>query len=232
MNPALRQVYAEIPSSYERVNHVLTVGLDLIWRRRAARVAAAAGGRRWLDVCCGTGELGALLLRRLGPGGAVIGADGSIHMIRQARRKGGREGLVFTLTDASVLPFADGSFDGVAISFASRNVAVEPGRLEDALGEFHRVLRPGGSFIHLETSQPRSGWIRRLFHIYVGLVVRALGPWISGHRRGYRYLAASILRFHDPEALTGLLRSGGFTEVSHRSLLFGAVALHQAVRPA
>ena len=226
----LRRIYAEIADRYELVNHLLTFGLDLRWRRQAASWAARAGGRNWLDMCTGTGEM-VENLARLAPAGVhLVAADVSPAMLARVRRKRGLARVSLALAEGARLPFRDGAFDLVTISFATRNLNSGPGRLLAALEEFQRVLRPGGRLVNLETSQPRSRVLRALLHAYVGVSVRPLGRLFSGSREAYRYLAHTIPRFHDPERLADLLRSAGAERVERHLLFGGVAAVHIAVK--
>lgn len=218
---------SEIPATYERVNHFITFWNDIIWRRRAARIAAAAGGNRWVDMCTGTGEM-AVCISRLAPRGTeVYAVDFSSAMIAVARKKQEADKIKFIVSDAGALAFPDNSFDLVTISFATRNINLSRDALTETFAEFCRILKPGGLFINLETSQPSSSLTRRLFHAYVKLFVKPVGGIISGSGRGYSYLKDSIPRFYKPEELSGIMGEAGFINVTYRKMLFGAAAIHQ-----
>lgn len=229
MKPPIERIFAEVPRTYELVNHVLTVGLDIRWRRHAAAVAAAgASPGEWVDVCTGTGET-AVSLRRLAPRGARVSAvDMSPAMLDEARRKPEAAGIGFMQADIRALPFKDSSVDLVTMSFATRNVNLSREALVGAFSELHRVLKPGGLFVNLETSQPPSAPVRWLFHLYVKVTVRRLGQLISGSRVAYSYLSRTIPRFYSAGELSGILREAGFDQVSFRRLLLGAAAVHEA----
>lgn len=222
----LREIFGEIAGSYERVNRALTLGLDRGWRRRAARLAAGGGGARWLDVCSGTGEMAQALARRAAAGTDLVAVDFSLPMLARARTKPGLERTGFVLADVKRLPFPDAAFDLVTISFATRNINLSREILESTFREFRRVLRPGGRFVNLETSQPAVRVIRALFRGYVGLVVRRVGLRLSGTQAGYAYLASSIRGFYGAGELADVLRAAGFDDVSFERLMFGAAAVH------
>ncbi len=226
----LLRVYARIAGTYERANRLLTLGLDRRWRRRAVRLAVAGGGRDWLDVCTGTGETAAALARLAPPGTRVHAADFSEAMLAVARRKPGAERVAFHLAEAGALPFADGSMDLVTVSFATRNLDAGREALVRRFAEIRRVLRPGGRFVSVESSQPPWRVVRACRDRYVRLAVRALGRRPSGCDDGYAYLASSIRRFRPAEELALLLEEAGFTDVRLRRLLFGAAAVHLAVK--
>jgi demethylmenaquinone methyltransferase/2-methoxy-6-polyprenyl-1,4-benzoquinol methylase len=226
----IREMYGELHATYELVNRLMTFGLDGFWRRRAAADACAAGGRRWLDVCTGTGEMAECLARRAAPGTAVFAVDFSLPMLRKALAKRSCRGVAFAAGASGALPFPDGSFDLVTMSFATRNVNASREALVGTFREFHRVLRPGGVFVNLETSRPPARLIRSLLHCYVRAIVRRLGSIISGSRTGYCYLCHTLTRFYGAEELSGLIREAGFPRVSFRRLTWGVVAVHRAVK--
>lgn len=227
MAGAVQRMYTHIDEGYELVNHLFSAGLDRAWRGRAAEVAAASGGARWLDLCTGTGEMAAALARRAPPGVTVTALDFSLPMVRHARAKSANGGVRFLLGDAARLPFADGSFDLVTISFATRNLEAG-GPLEGFFREVRRVLAAGGSFVHLETSQPAVAPVRALFRAYVRATVTPLGRLVTGAAGPYRFLTRSVLGFHDLGGLAALLEAAGFAEVTARPLMLGAVAIHEA----
>jgi demethylmenaquinone methyltransferase/2-methoxy-6-polyprenyl-1,4-benzoquinol methylase len=225
-----QKIYAEISDSYETVNHVLTFGLDRRWRRTCVSEALDGGGSRILDVCTGTGETAVYLKRFGGPGVTVAAADFSPDMLAIARSKPEATGILFALAEADSLPYADGTFDAVTITFATRNINTSREALVRRFAEFRRVLRPGGRFVNLETSRPSSPILRRLMDMYVGAAVRPAGRLLSGTDAGYAYLSHSIRRFYNADELAAVLKDAGFAHVGYRSMMFGAVALHTAMK--
>jgi demethylmenaquinone methyltransferase/2-methoxy-6-polyprenyl-1,4-benzoquinol methylase len=230
MDRGLERIYTEIPARYEITNHVLTLGLDRLWRRRAARIAARRGGGRWIDLCSGTGEMAVLLKHLAGHDCTVFAADFSMPMLSRARTKPETGEILFVLSGIDALPFPDECFDLATISFATRNVDRGGETLVYAFREILRVLRPGGRFVNLETSRPRNPFVRTLFHSYVRLLVGPIGGAITGSRAGYAYLSSSIPRFHSRDRLSEILREAGFSEVESVPFFFGAAAVHTAVR--
>ena len=226
----IRSVFSEVPTTYELVNHILTFGLDVLWRNRAARVAARSAGSAWADLCTGTGEMAALLQRLAPEGTTVYAVDLTPAMIVQARKKRGAKETRFLLSDVKVLPFPDQSLDLITLSFAARNINLSKDVLVRTFAEFRRVLRPGGRVVNLETSQPTSDLIRRGFHLHVKLLVKPIGSRVSGSRRGYAYLAHTIPRFYPAEELEEIFYRAGFSDVTYKRMLFGVAAIHQAVR--
>jgi demethylmenaquinone methyltransferase/2-methoxy-6-polyprenyl-1,4-benzoquinol methylase len=228
MSRGLSQLFSEVASTYDLTNHVLTLGLDIPWRRAAARRAAARGGRRWLDVCTGPGEM-ARNLAALAPAGTrIFAADFTPAMLLAGRRSRVGAPVHRIVCEAGQLPFPGETFDLVTISFATRNLNTSRALLVARFREFGRVLKPGGTFVNLETSQPGSAVIRAAFHLYVRTFVRPLGLMLSGSGPAYAYLASSIPRFHDPDRLSDLIREAGFGSVGFKRLMLGAAAIHMA----
>jgi demethylmenaquinone methyltransferase/2-methoxy-6-polyprenyl-1,4-benzoquinol methylase len=226
MNRDIQRIFSEVNETYERVNHLITLGLDAFWRRRAANAASLLGGSMWLDVCTGTGDMASRLARLADNGTKIIGCDFSMPMIGKAKAKDSCAEVEFVLSEAEALPFPDGTFDLVTISFSTRNLNTSRSRLVDILKEFLRVLKPGGNIINLETSRPPNAFVDRLFRFYVGTVVKPVGFMMSGSRRGYAYLSSTIPEFYGAEELAEIMKEAGFDEVSFNRMTFGAAAYH------
>ena len=215
---------------YDAANTFLTFGLDGAWRRAAARSALASSPGRVLDVCCGTGAL-TVEMHRLSRGGAFIaGLDFSEAMLSRARLRPRAREITFIKGDAASLPFPDASFGALTISFATRNLGADGGNLIAYFSEFRRVLRPGGAFIHLETSQPAGRFVRRLFRAYAAAMTAAAGRIFPRGENAYAFLAGTMASFHGPEELSALILKAGFSKVEYRPVMLGAVALHTAVK--
>jgi demethylmenaquinone methyltransferase/2-methoxy-6-polyprenyl-1,4-benzoquinol methylase len=227
---AIKAMYARIDRGYELVNHLFSFGLDVSWRRRAARRATDRGGARWLDLCTGTGEMASELARSGAAVGAlVVGTDFSLPMLRVAKAKRADEsGVSLVLADARELPFADGAFDVVTISFATRNL--RDGPLGPFFAEVLRVLAAGGRFVHLETSQPESRFVKALFRLYVRSAITPLGVLVTGAAGPYRFLTRSVERFFGRDEFAAVLLDAGFESVSSETVMLGAVAIHEAVK--
>jgi demethylmenaquinone methyltransferase/2-methoxy-6-polyprenyl-1,4-benzoquinol methylase len=228
MRKGVQKIFSEVADTYEFVNHILTFGLDILWRKKAARLGAQAGGRLWLDVCSGTGETAINLSRLAGNKTKVISVDFCYPMMAKALEKKKNSNPSFVLADAGRLPFPDTILDLVTISFATRNIAPNRKVLSAHLREFLRVLKPGKYFVNLETSQPSSRIIRKLFHLYARILVKRLGFFLSGSKAGYRYLAYTIPRFFSAEEFSSVLYDAGFSAVSYRPLFSGVASIHVA----
>ncbi|MBE0526290.1 MAG: ubiquinone/menaquinone biosynthesis methyltransferase [Candidatus Thorarchaeota archaeon] len=230
MGKGLLKIFSEVANQYELVNHLSTFGLDIPWRKRASQIAAVGGGTLWLDVCSGTGEMAVNLQKYANPRTRIILSDFSFPMVSKANNKSELQKISISLADSCKLPFLDNTFDLVVISFATRNITGNRTRLMKFLKEFNRVLKPGGRFINLETSQPTSTPIRAAFHLYTKRIVRTLGLLISGSRTGYAYLSHSVANFFDAEELSMILYEAGFSTVSYSTMSFGIIAIHKAVK--
>jgi demethylmenaquinone methyltransferase / 2-methoxy-6-polyprenyl-1,4-benzoquinol methylase len=231
MPPALREIFSGLASTYEKVNHALTLGLDIPWRRRAAKAAARWGGSLWLDVCSGTGDMARELRKRAASGTRIVALDFCRPMLDcSASRPPAAGAFEFVLADAAILPFPAATFDLVTVAFATRNLNLSREALTRTCQGFHRVLKPGGRYVNVETSQPRLRPVRFLFRAYVKAFVLPVGRRLSGRGPGYAYLSESIPEFYAAEELAGILREAGFSRVTFRRLLFGAAAYHVAVK--
>ena len=233
-NEPLHHMFTAVPLRYDLVNHVITWGLDKRWRRQAARECLASRPDRVLDLCCGTGDLAISLARLTENSVELVGLDYSQPMLEIATRKAessarGRR-LLFVHGDAANLPFPDRHFGCVGISFAFRNLTYKNPLALPHLAEVLRVLRDGGRYVIVETSQPKSKLIRKLYHLYLRQFLFRLGHWFSGNRGAYQYLAESATRFYTSEEVKELLIRAGFRQVFFRSFLFGAVGIHVAIK--
>jgi len=230
MIKAIRNIFSEIPETYELVNHILTFGLDILWRKRAVNIAVKSGGDRWIDVCTGTGETASYLCRFAKNGTEVYAADFSLPMLREAKEKPEGGCIKFLLSDVENLPFSDNTFDLITISFATRNINRNRNILIRTFKEFHRILKINGHFVNLETSQPPFSIIRRIFHRYVKLFVLPVGSRISGSKSGYAYLANTIPRFYGAQELKNIMHQAGFKDIRIKKLMSGVAAIHQGTK--
>jgi demethylmenaquinone methyltransferase/2-methoxy-6-polyprenyl-1,4-benzoquinol methylase len=230
MKEGIRKIFSEVPETYELVNHILTFGMDILWRKKAAQIAVEGNGSMWMDVCSGTGEM-AVYLRRLAPENTrVFASDFSFPMIQKALQKKESSAITFIVSDINALPFPDNTFDLVTISFAVRNINLDREKFLQALREINRVLKPGGRFVAVETSQPKSEIIKKIFHVYIRLAVKPIGKLISGSKSAYTYLSSTIPRFYPAGEFAEIIKQAGFSEVSFKRLLFGVTAIHKAIK--
>lgn len=211
-------------------NRVLTWGLDSFWRKKTAKFAIHESNGRCLDICSGTGEM-AFLLRKFAPKEThVFALDFSFPMLQEALKKPATSKISFCIANANALPFKDETFALITISFATRNINSSRNILPQYFLEFHRILKTGGKFINLETSQPPSVLLSKLFHLYVRTVVKPLGSLLSGSKKAYAYLSYTIPRFFPAKELSQLIYRAGFRRVEFSYLTFGICAVHIAIK--
>ncbi len=227
----VRTMFDRIAGVYDRMNHVMTAGLDRRWRERAADRAELDPGDVALDVCCGTGDLTFELARRVGPGGRVVGCDFSERMLELARAKEEAERPVAPVelewADALELPYADGSFDAVTVGFGVRNLA----DLEAGLAELARVLRPGGRLVILEITRPQRPPLSSFFSLWFDRIVPLLGS-VAGDSDAYSYLPDSVRGFPAPERLAELMDAAGLERIRWLLLAGGIIAIHSGAERA
>ena len=224
-------MFAAVPPSYDFLNRFLTLRFDQAWRKRAATICLENKPEKVLDLCCGTGDL-VCLLGRMAPEGTSLSAlDYSLPMLEIAGKKAagkGLPGIKFIHGDAAEMPFPAGYFDSVGIAFAFRNLTFHNPDRDRFLSEVFRVLKPGGRFVIVETSQPRNPLIRKLFHFYLRWVTAPFGGMISGHYGAYKYLAHSARHYYNRGELEELLSGAGFSNVSSQPLMGGIAGIFTA----
>ncbi len=222
----VQRMFSDIAPRYDLLNHVLSLNIDRAWRKKALR--ALNWTRRpdgaYLDLCAGTLDVGAMLVKQTGFTGRVIGADFAVPMLQHGNGKAPRDRLAPVGADALALPFADASLDGAIVAFGIRNVA----DLDAGLREVRRVLKPGARFVILEFSTPPSRVVRAGYHAYFHHVLPAIGKLVSGHGSAYTYLPMSVANFPTEQALADRMRGAGFAAVSFDRVSFGIAAIHVA----
>ncbi len=228
MNKGIQKIFSSISEKYELINHIITFGFDIRWRKYTAKRAVKNGHGLFLDVCTGTGEMASYLKRFAGKESIIVAIDFCMPMLKKALSKRKNNKIKFVLGDAGKLPFKNDTFDIVTISFATRNLNFKDENLKDSLREFRRVLKKGGKFYNLETSQPKSKILKFLLHLYVKKIVKLAGYLISHSEPAYAYLAHTIPRFHDSETLLRIFLEAGFSKVIYKKFLFGIASLHIA----
>jgi len=225
----VREMFGRIAPRYDLLNHLLSLDIDKVWRRRVARQVSAIlhnPAARVLDLCCGTGDQ-ALAFRREAPIGAeIVGSDFVPEMLVRARAKAASigAGVTFVEADALALPFGEESFDLLSCAFGFRNLA----NYERGLLEIFRVLKPGGLAAILEFSEPPGKVFGGFYRFYFRNVLPRLGALISGNGAAYTYLPNSVSKFPSPEALKSLFERTGFAEVCFERWTGGIVTLHTA----
>ncbi|MFW5881480.1 MAG: bifunctional demethylmenaquinone methyltransferase/2-methoxy-6-polyprenyl-1,4-benzoquinol methylase UbiE [Roseicyclus sp.] len=218
-------VFTNVASRYDIMNDVMSAGIHRLWKDAMMDWLAPRNGQRLLDVAGGTGDIAFRFLRRA-PGATATVLDMTESMLVEGERRSEAaalgDRLSWVLGDAMALPFPDASFDVYTISFGIRNVT----RIEDALSEAFRVLKPGGRLMVLEFSQLTNGGLQRLYDLYSYNVIPRMGQAIAGDRDSYQYLVESIRKFPDQERFAAMIAEAGFERVRYRNLSFGIAALH------
>ncbi len=215
------RMFDGVAARYDLTNDVLSLGQDRLWRRATVRAVGARPGDTVLDIAAGTGTSSEPFADA---GVDVVPADFSMGMLHVGNRR--RPDLGFTAADALRLPFADGSFDAVTMSFGLRNVSDPLG----ALLELHRVTRPGGRLLVCEFSQPVNAAFRGVYLNYLVRALPSLARRVSSNPESYVYLAESIRAWPDQRELSRRVEAAGWDDVSWRNLTGGVVALHRAVK--
>ncbi len=220
----VRTVFEEIAPRYDLLNHLLSLNIDKLWRRKALKQLAweQEPYGRYLDLCAGTLDVCAELSRQKGFRGFVMGADFAVPMLRAGAGKAPPGRVAPVAADAQQLPLGDASVDGATVAFGIRNVA----QLDVALREVYRVLKPGSRFVILEFTTPPSWVVRTLYHFYFHQVLPLVGGVISGHRTANKYLPKSVSNFPAEPELAARMTSAGFANVRWTSLSLGIAAIH------
>lgn len=216
------RMFDAVATRYDAMNAVMTLGQERRWRRAVAREVGARPGLRVLDLAAGTGASS----RPFAAAGATtVACDFSLGMLTVGRAR--HPDQLYVAGDALRLPFGDGAFDAVTISFGLRNV-VDVGA---ALRELARVTRPGGRLVILETSTPPTRLLRVVHDAYVERVLPLIARVVASSPDAYAYLAESVGVWLDQHALAEAIRAAGWTSVRWRDLMLGTVAIHSATRP-
>jgi demethylmenaquinone methyltransferase/2-methoxy-6-polyprenyl-1,4-benzoquinol methylase len=222
----VRAMFAAIAPTYDRLNRILSLRLDLRWRKQAV---AQLGWERapdgiYLDLCAGTLDFAAALAARPGFRGRVVGADFVRPMLELGRAKAPR--LEPVTADALELPFESAVFDGAMIGWGLRNLA----DLDGGLVELARVMKPGARLVILDMATPPRQLLRGLYLLYFERVLPLVGRLISKHASAYEWLPESTRVFPAPPELARRIAAVGFADVRYTLLLGGVTALHVGVR--
>jgi len=218
----VQRTFSSISQRYDFANHLLSGGMDFVWRSRVARLVAAHRPRQILDLATGSGDL-AIDLGKACPQAQVTAADFCLPMLEEARKKSVPN---LVQADALALPFGEACFDAVTVSFGLRNMASWP----EAIGEMGRVLCDGGLLVVLDFSLPRPGLLRGIYRFYLHRILPRVAGWTTGRPEAYAYLGESIEGFPRGEAMNALIAERGFDCRPPRPMCFGIVTLYAAVR--
>ena len=224
----VRSLFDAIAYRYDLLNHLLSGGVDLLWRRAAIDTLTAQQPKHILDVATGTADL-AIASLRLHPE-LVVGVDISDAMLEVGRKKLVQKKLTDTITlengEAEKLRFADDEFDAAMVAFGARNFE----HLSQGLSEMRRVLRPCGRIVVLEFSKPTLFPFKQLYFLYFRFVLPLVGSLISKHSEAYQYLPDTVMQFPDGEKFLDVLRSCGFASVARTPLTFGIATIYTGTK--
>ncbi len=222
------QMFDNISGNYDFMNRIMTFGIDIKWRKKVVKMVAETQPADILDIATGTGDF-AIMLAKINPK-RIVGLDISKGMLEVGRKKVAEKGLnnliEMVLGDSENLPFDDESFDAVTVGFGVRNFE----NLDKGLQEINRVLRPGGIFVVLETSQPDKFPFKQLYKFHSKYIIPLLGSLFSKDKKAYDYLPESAEAFPYGEAFNNILRKNMFISVQDYPLLFGAARIYKAYK--
>jgi len=226
---SIRNLFNNIASTYDFLNHFLSFGRDYYWRKKA--VQGLEGLEGWiLDIATGTGDVAIEIIHQNDHHRKVFGLDFSHPMIKKAQRKVLNKGLSQTITlslgDALSLPFRDNTFRAAMIAFGLRNIE----KKEQALSEMVRVIQKGGKMIILEFTFPQKGLMRRLYPIYFQRILPWVGGFISGDQGAYAYLPESVLHFASVENYEEIMKRAGLKNVGSQSLTGGVASVISGIK--
>ncbi len=220
-------MFDRISPKYDALNHLLSLNIDKVWRKKTAKTVAKLHPTSILDLATGTADLAIAMAKRI-PQVHIVGMDISEKMLEIGKAKVTQRGLENQIElhvgDAAALPFEDDTFDAVTVAFGVRNFE----DLDKGLSEIHRVLKPLGQAVILEFSMPERFPVKQLYHFYFKRVLPMIGKRISKDGDAYSYLPASVERFPKPDAFLQRLASHGLSDGSARRLSFGIAMLYSA----
>ncbi|PTR00971.1 demethylmenaquinone methyltransferase/2-methoxy-6-polyprenyl-1,4-benzoquinol methylase [Mucilaginibacter yixingensis] len=222
-------MFNNIAKTYDFLNHFLSLGIDVIWRKKAINELKADQPRHILDVATGTGDFAFEALSILRPE-KITGVDISQGMLDIAKQKIAKRGLSdrfeVKLGDSEKLPFSDSTFDAITVAYGVRNFE----NLEKGMADMFRVLKPGGKAVVLEFSKPKAFPIKQLYNFYFNYITPGIGKLFSKDARAYTYLPESVAAFPDGKNFTAIMDKVGFKNTKNRPLAFGICSIYTGVK--
>ena len=222
-------MFDRISPKYDALNHLLSLNIDKVWRKKTAKTVSSFFPKTILDLATGTADL-AIELAKRNPQAHIIGVDFSEKMLEIGKAKIAKQGLDSQIElqwgNATSLPFEDNSFDTVTVAFGVRNFE----DLSKGLSEIRRVLKPGGLAFILEFSMPENFPIKQAYRLYFKHILPKIGKWISKDAHAYSYLPESVERFPKPSDFLRTLSDNGLIESSARHLGWGIATLYWATK--
>ena len=224
----IAQMFDTISENYDRLNRVISFGIDVKWRKKVLRIVTQSNPKTILDIATGTGDLAILMAQTKAP--KIIGLDISAGMLEVGRKKIQDKNLSNTiemvLADSEEMPFEDSYFDAITVAFGVRNFE----NLEKGLVEILRVLKPNGVFVILETSVPDKNPYKQGYTFYSKNILPIIGKLFSKDNVAYGYLSESAAAFPYGETLNNILRKIGFIEVKAMPQTFGVATIYSATK--
>lgn len=217
----VQDMFGQIAHRYDRMNRIMTLGRDRAWRKLVVEKAHLHDDSHVLDIAAGTGDI-AFEIRRQYPQATVVAADFALPMMQVGQSRPLGHAVIWSAADALRLPFPNESFDATVSGFLLRNVP----DIDQTLREQHRVLRPGGWCVSLDTSPPPNNVLRPFITLYLRGVIPLLGRLLAGSPDAYHYLSSSTAAFEPPDRLAERFEHAGFRAVDYRRLMFGTIAVH------
>ena len=220
---AINQLFNKIAPSYDRLNHILSFGMDYSWRNVLARSLKPSD--KVLDVAIGTGDLSWAILKKK-RAKQITGVDISTEMLAIGKQKFPEKPIDWLEVSVLDMPFADNSFDAVVCAYGVRNFS----DLNTGLQEMYRVLKPNGQLRILEFAMPQNKLVRGVYSLYFSRLMPLVGGWLSGDKQAYEYLFESVNRFLTPEQMQETLQHIGFENVTYKPLTAGVTTLYYATK--
>lgn len=224
----VEEMFDNIAPKYDFLNHLLSMGIDKLWRKKAVKMIGKHNPKKILDIATGTGDF-ALEMVNLNPE-KVVGLDLSEQMLSHGRVKIEKKGLSNLIEmvkgDSEKLPFDDNSFDAISVGFGVRNFE----NLDQGLSEIYRVLKPGGILAVLEFSKPKVFPVKQIFYFYFHFILPLIGKVFSKDQRAYTYLPESVEAFPEGSAFVEILEKQGFKSIKCTGLTFGISSIYSGIK--
>ncbi|MDG1226775.1 MAG: bifunctional demethylmenaquinone methyltransferase/2-methoxy-6-polyprenyl-1,4-benzoquinol methylase UbiE [Polaribacter sp.] len=220
------QMFDNISENYDGLNRIISLGIDITWRKKVVKIVGQNNPKQILDIATGTGDL-AIMMAALKPD-RIVGLDISEGMLEVGKQKIIRDNLSdkieMIVGDSEEMPFADNTFDAITVSFGVRNFA----NLNKGIKEIARVLKPTGVLVILETSNPTSFPFKQGYKLYTNFFLPVVGKMFSKDKDAYSYLSESANSFPFGQAFNNILQKNGFTHTEDKPVTFGVATIYTA----
>lgn len=221
---AVQQMFADVASTYDQVNRIMSFNSDRKWRHKAASYLHLRPGDTVLDLCCGTGDFLPVHRSLIGPSGRLLGLDFCLPML--VRSSGKDSGATLIQADAMSIPVASASVDAVSVGWGIRNVP----DIDQVHREIYRVVRSGGRFASVDCAIPQNPFFRAI-SIWTGKILLPAVGTLFRQRKAYTYLPKSTQKFMSRQELVLSMKSAGFVNVGFQDLFFGNICIHYGEKP-